>query len=156
MTLKQGTPAPAFQLPHQPGEMIDLSEYLGKKKILLLFFPLSFSSVCTTEMCTMRNSWAQWEKLDAAIFGITVDSPFVTAKFRQEENIPFPVLSDFNKEVAKTYGVLYEEFHGFKGVPKRSAFVIGTDKKIHYAWSSDDSSIQPDYETLKTAVTQAP
>jgi len=152
MTVTQSDQAPAFKLPHKPGEEIDLAEHIGKRPIVLLFFPLAFSPVCTDEMCHMRDSWDQWTDLDAAVFGISVDSPFVTHKFRQEQNIPFPILSDFNKEVAKQYDALHDDLFGMKGVAKRAAIVIGTDGTITYRWVTDNPKDQPPYDEVRKAV----
>jgi peroxiredoxin len=155
MAVNKGDRAPGFKLPQKPGEVVDVGEQLGKEKVVLLFFPLAFSPTCTTEMGTMRDTWKQWEGLDARVYGISVDSPFVTEKFRTMEQIPFPILSDFNREVARTYGVLYEDLFGLKGVAKRSAFVIGRDGKVAYAWVSEDPSKEPTYQEVRSAVQAA-
>ena len=152
MPVKKGDRAIEFKLPAKPRDEVDLSQYIGREKIVLLFFPLAFSSVCTAEMCTMRDDWKQFENLGAKVFGISVDSPFVTDKFRQSENIPFPILSDFNKEVSRKYGVLHDDLMGLKGVSKRSAFVIDNDGTVKYAWVTDDPKVQPDYEAIKAAL----
>ena len=119
---------------------------------MLLFFPLAFSPVCTDEMCHMRDTWSQWESLEAQVLGISVDSPFVTDRFRSDQNIPFPILSDFNKSTAASYGVLYEDLKGLKGVAKRSAFVVGTDGKIAYAWVTEDPKVQVPFDEVKAAL----
>ena len=155
MSIQAGDKAPPFTLPDQPGNEIDVGERIGQRPIVLLFFPLAFSPVCTTEMCAMRDDWGQWDDLDADVFGISVDSPFVNAKFREEHDVPFPLLSDFNKRVAADYGVLYEEFFGMQGVAKRSAFVIGTDGNIAYQWVTEDPAVEPDYEAVREAVSKA-
>jgi peroxiredoxin len=89
------------------------------------------------------------------VFGISIDSPFVVKRFREEEGIGFPLLSDFNKTVAAEYGVLYEELVGLKGVAKRSAFVIDRSGTVVYDWVSEDSGVEPDYEAIKRAVEAA-
>jgi peroxiredoxin len=152
MPVKKGDRAIEFKLPAKPKDEIDLGQYIGKEKVVLLFFPLAFSSVCTAEMCTMRDNWKQYENLGAKVFGISVDSPFVTDKFRQSENIPFPILSDFNKDVSRQYGVLHDDLMGLKGVSKRSAFVIDEDGTVKYAWVTEDPKVQPDYEAIKAAL----
>ena len=152
MSIKKGDRAIEFKLPQKPKDEVDLNQYIGKDKIVLLFFPLAFSSVCTAEMCSMRDNWKQYESLGAKVFGISVDSPFVTDKFRQTENIPFPILSDFNKDVSRKYGVLHEDLMGLKGVSKRSAFVIGKDGTVKYAWVTDDPKVQVDFEAIKAAL----
>ncbi|HMO44090.1 MAG TPA: redoxin domain-containing protein, partial [Phenylobacterium sp.] len=113
---KVGEHAPAFALPSAPGQVEDLTKVIGREKVVLLFFPFAFSSVCTQEMCHLRDQWAQWGSIGARIYGISIDSPFVNEKFQQVEEIPFPILSDFNKDVSSRYGVLLEDVGGFKGV----------------------------------------
>ena len=152
MSVKKGDRAIEFKLPQKPKDEVDLGQYIGKEKVVLLFFPLAFSGVCTAEMCAMRDSWKQYENLGAKVFGISVDSPFVTDKFRQSENIPFPILSDFNKDVSRTYGVLHDDLMGLKGVSKRSAFVIGKDGTVKYAWVTEDPKVQVDFEAIKAAL----
>ena len=152
MPVTKGDRAIEFKLPPKPREEVNLADYLGKDKIVLLFFPLAFSGVCTEEMCAMRDSWADYAKLNAKVFGISVDSPFVTDKFRSELDIPFPILSDFNKDVSRKYGVLHEDLMGLKGVSKRSAFVIGKDGKIAYSWVSEDPKVKPNFDEIKAAL----
>ncbi len=152
MAIRKGDKAASFALPAKPGEVVDLNQSIGSDKVVLLFFPLAFSPVCTTEMCMMRDSWKEWEALNAKVYGISVDSPFVTDKFRDAERLPFPVLSDFNKDVSRTYGVLHEDLMGLKGVSKRSAFVIGSDGTVLYDWVSDDPGQQVKFEEIKSAL----
>lgn len=135
--------------------MIDLADHIGHKPVVLLFFPLAFSSVCTEGMCHMRENWSAYEAVDAAVFGISVDSPFVTDKFREELEIPFSILSDFNREVSAKYGALHDELKGLKGVSKRAAFVIGTDGQIVYAWVSDEPGQQVPFDEVTSALQAA-
>lgn len=151
MAVREGDRAPGFELPASPGETVDVGDLIGRETVILLFFPLAFSPMCTKEMCAVRDEWSEWEEAGARVFGISVDSPFVTRRFREEEGLPFPILSDFNKEVARAYGVLHEDLLGLKGVAKRSAFVIGPDGTVSYAWSSDDPRVEPDYEAVRAA-----
>jgi peroxiredoxin len=155
MAVNKGDRAPGFKLPQKPGQVIDVGEQIGKGKVVLLFFPLAFSPTCTMEMCAMRDKWKDWEALGVTVYGISVDSPFVTEKFRTTEQIPFPILSDFNRDVARTYGVLYEDLFGLKGVAKRAAFVIGRDGKVSYAWVSEDPGKEPNYDEVRSAVQAA-
>lgn len=152
MALRTGDKAIPFTLPSKPKEPVNVGAHFGKDKVVLLFFPLAFSSVCTTEMCSFRDNWKQWEGLGAKVFGISVDSPFVTDKFRTDEKIPFPILSDFNKDVSRQYGVLHEDLMGLKGVSKRSAFVIGRDGKVKYAWVTEDPKVQVKFDEIKAAL----
>ena len=104
MPLSVGDFAPKFSLPQGPGQMVDVGAEFGAAPVVILFFPLAFSSVCTEEFCAVRDDWSAWADLGARVFGISVDSPFVAPKFRESENLPFPLLSDFNKTVASEWG----------------------------------------------------
>ena len=152
MSVTVGTAAPAFKLASRPGHEVDLSTVIGHRKVVLLFFPLAFSSVCTTEMCTFRDGWQHWKALGCDVFGISVDSPFVTDKFRQELSIPFEILSDFNKDVSRTYGALYENLMGLKGVGKRAAFVVDAKGTVAYAKVNDEAGQQVDFDAIRNAV----
>ena len=152
MAIQEGDKATGFVLPSKPGEPVDVGAHMGSDTIVLLFFPLAFSPVCTDEMCQMRDDWSAWEGLDAKVFGISIDSPFVTDKFRTELGVPFPLLSDFNKEVAAQYGALHDELVGLKGVTKRAAFVIDPSGTVVYAWVSDNPKVMPDLDAVKAAV----
>jgi peroxiredoxin len=152
MPLTIGDTAPRFTLPAEPGEIVDVGARMGERPVVLLFFPLAFSSVCTEELCTVRDSWDEWEALGADVFGISVDSPFVTRRFREELGLPFPLLSDFNHDVGSAYGVLYEDYFGLRGVARRAAFVVGTDGRIAYAWVGERDDVLPDFPAVRKAV----
>lgn len=152
MSIRKGDKAAGFTLPSAPGDEVDLNQVIGSEPVVLLFFPLAYSPVCTNEMCQLRDTWSQWQGLGAKVYGISVDSPFVTEKFRKDNEIPFPILSDFNKDVSKTYGVLHEDLLGLKGVSKRSAFVIDADGTVVYDWVSDDPKQIPDFQQVQAAV----
>lgn len=149
MALAKGTAAPDFTLKGTTAEPVTLSSHKGKDNVVLLFYPFDFSGVCTEEFCGLRDNWAEFSKLTGKVYGISVDSPHSHNAFKKANNLPFELLSDFNKEVSKKYDVFYEDLGGWKGVSKRSAFVIGKDGKIAYSWSSDDPKVKPDVEVLK-------
>jgi peroxiredoxin len=155
MPLTVGTTAPKFELPAKPGEPVDVGAVLGREKVVILFFPLAFSSVCTEEMCHFRDHWGEWSSLGCRVFGVSIDSPFVADKFRAELNLPFPILSDFNKTVSAQYDALHADLMGLKGVTKRAAYVIGTDGKIAYAWEAEIPKTQVDFAAIKSAVAAA-
>lgn len=155
MALTVGTVAPKFELPAKPGEPVDVGAILGREKVVILFFPLAFSSVCTEEMCHFRDNWGEWSSLGCRVFGVSIDSPFVVDKFRAELNVPFPILSDFNKTVAASYDALHADLMGLKGVTKRAAYVVGTDGKIAYAWEAEIPKTQVDFAAIKSAVAAA-
>jgi len=152
MPARKGEPAPPIALPDAPGRVVDLAEVFGKKKAVILFFPLAFSPVCTEEMCAFRDDWAKWENLGCDVYGISVDSPFVTAKFRELEGIPFPILSDFNKTVSRAYGCLHREMFGMKGFSKRAAFVVDASGNVVYRWVTNDPKNQVKFEAIRRAV----
>lgn len=155
MTIRTGDAAPSFSLPAKPGVDVDLGEYIGSDVVVLVFYPLAFSSVCTAEMNALGGSWGEWAELGARVFGVSVDSPFVTERFRKVENVPFPLLSDFNRDVSTRYGVLYEDYFGLKGVAKRAVFVIDRDGRVVYDWVSEDSDLEPNYDEVAAAVRAA-
>ncbi len=155
MALKVGDKAAAVKLSPEPKQWLDLGDEIGKQKILLLFFPLAFSGVCTKEMCTMRDDWSKWSTLGVKVYGVSVDSPFVNKKFAEDNKLPFPLLSDFNRDAAKAYGVLMDDLIGLKNVSKRAAFVIDRKGRIAYAWEGANPGVEPNYEEVRKAVQNA-
>ena len=151
-TVQVGDRAPGFALPSGPGEELDVGALIGSEPVVLLFFPLAFSRVCTAEMEGFAARHAQLAGRGARVMAISVDSPFVVSKFRDEEELPFPVLSDFNREVSARYGVLYESFHGLQGVAKRAVFVIDGEGEVVYRWVADDAGREPEYGAVEAAV----
>jgi len=147
-----GTPAPDFSLAPAPGpDRVTLSEHRGHP-VVLLFFPLAFSSTCTAELCQMAEDWSRWESVGARVLGLSIDSPFVNRKFAEETKVPFPILSDFNKDASSSYGVLYPEFYGMKGVSKRAAFVVDREGVVAYAWVAEDAGLLPPFDEILEAV----
>lgn len=154
MTLKKGDKAPLFSLKNSEGEDVNLADSIGKKNVVLLFFPLAFSSVCTDELCHVRDNIKFFESLDAEVLGISVDSFFALKAFKKEQNLNFHLLSDFNKNVSEEYGALYDDFYGMAGVSKRSAFVIGKDGDIKYAEVLEKASEIPDFSKIQAALAE--
>ncbi|MFL2927491.1 MAG: redoxin domain-containing protein [Opitutales bacterium] len=155
MTLSVGTTAPDFTLKTKTPEglsEVSLSSHKESSSVVLLFFPFAFTGVCTEETCSVRDDLSAYENLNAKVYGISVDSPFAQEAMALKENLNFPLLSDFNKETSLAYGVLYEDFIGFKGVSKRSAFVISKNGEILFAWSSEDPKQLPDFEAIKAVL----
>ena len=148
MALQIGDEAPDFTLFDSDKNQVTLSDLRGSN-VLLLFFPLAFTSVCTAELCSIRDNFKIYEQLDVQPVGVSVDSLYTLAKFKAEQNLNFPLLSDFNKEVSKTYGALYETFgYGMKGVSKRAAFLIDREGIIEYAEVLDNAGLQPDFVAI--------
>ena len=117
--------------------------------LLLLFFPLAFTGVCTKELCSVRDNIAAYNNVNAKVFGISVDSPQTLARFREEQHLNFPLLSDFNKEASASYGCLYDAFIGWmKGVSKRSAFIVDKEGIIQYAEVLENAGDLPDFDKI--------
>ncbi|MBN1403435.1 MAG: redoxin domain-containing protein [Opitutales bacterium] len=155
MSLKVGDKAPLFKLKTKTPEglaEVDISDNIGVRNTVLLFFPFAFTSVCTQELCSVSGGLDEYDEMDAAVYAVSVDSPFAQEAFARSSNIKVTLLSDFNKEVSALYGVQYTELLGMKGVAKRSAFVINKRGVITYAESSDDPTRLPDFERIRTAI----
>jgi alkyl hydroperoxide reductase subunit AhpC len=152
MPLKIGDTAPAFTLRNTEKELVSLKDFKGKN-VVLLFFPMAFTGVCTKELCDMRDSIGDYEKLDAQIIAISVDSVFTLSKWKEEQGFNFPLLSDFNKTISKKYDALYKEFvFEMKGVSKRSAFVIDGKGIIRYAEVLENAGELPNFEAVRSAL----
>jgi peroxiredoxin len=151
MALAKGTKAPDFTLISSDKEEVSLADFKGKN-VVLLFFPLAFTGGCTTEICTIRDSIAQYNSLNAQVLGISVDSFATLAKFKEEQGGNYPLLSDFNKTVCKAYDCMYDEFVlGMKGVARRASFVIDKDGVIQYS-EVVEATEQPTYDAIKAAL----
>lgn len=149
MSVKVGDKAPDFKLFDSDKKEVSLSDYKGKN-VVLLFFPLAFSGVCTKEMCSMRDDIGSYSELNAEILGISVDSVFSLDAFKKAEGLNFRLLSDFNKNTSKEYGALFDDFaFGMHGVSKRSAFVIDKDGVIRYAEVMPTPPELPNFEAVK-------
>lgn len=156
MPLSIGTPAPDFELILKPGEApLRLSDYLGEKKVVLMFFPLAFSGTCTAEMCAVAENYSAWTDLNAEVIGISIDSPYVNQRFAAETGAEFPIVSDFNKDVSAEYDALIDEMGGMKGVTDRVVYVIGTDGVISYIWKGEHPGVMPPMDEILEAVGRA-
>lgn len=145
--------APDFTLQDTNGENISLSSYHGKN-VVLLFFPLAFSGVCTKELCTTRDNMKIYESLNAKVVGISVDSFFTLKAFKESNNLNFSLLSDFNKEVSKKYDSYYKDYYGMHGVSKRSVFVINKEGRIAHQEILENSSNIPDLNKVQEILTE--
>jgi glutaredoxin-dependent peroxiredoxin len=155
MGLSVGAQAPDFTLKSKNDSGladIALGDYRGKKNVVLLFFPLAYTSVCTDELCSVSQGLEAYENLNAQVLGISVDSPFSQGAWAKANNINIPLLSDFNKEVSAAYGSQFADLLGFKGVAKRSAFVIDKKGVIQFASVSDDPKVVPDFGAIKACL----
>ena len=153
MELKKGDKAPAFVLYDTEKKKRSLEEFRGKN-VVLLFFPFAFSSVCTKELCSVRDNIAFYNNMNAIVLGISVDSLYTLARFREDQHLTFPLLSDFNKEVSAAYGALQAQFsYDMKGVSKRSAFVIDGEGMLRYLQVLENPQEVPDFEAIQTVLT---
>lgn len=153
MKIEPGQKAPDFSLYDSAKNKVTLSDLRGKN-VVLLFFPFAFTSVCTKELCSVRDNINDYEKLNAQVLGISVDSHYTLARYKQDQSLNFSLLSDFNKEVSSAYGVLYEKFGlDMKGVAKRSAFVIDKQGVVQYAEVLENASETPNFTQLQTVLT---
>ncbi|SMO69168.1 redoxin domain-containing protein [Fodinibius sediminis] len=141
--------APDFTLLNTEGNKISLADFKEKQKVVLLFFPLAFSSVCTEELCFTRDNMKLYHAMNARVLAVSVDSFFALNAFKKAENLNFTLLSDFNKEVARSYNVLYEDYFGMKGVARRAVFVIGEDGIIRHREVLEDSGDLPDFKAVQ-------
>ena len=152
MKIEKGQKAPAFSLYDSDKNKINLSDLQGRN-VVLLFFPLAFTSVCTAELCSVRDNLSRYDQLNAEVFGISVDSLHTLKRFKQDQQLNFRLLSDFNKEVSAVYGCLYDNFSfDMRGVSKRAAFVIDSDGIIQYAEVLENAGNQPDFAAIQSAL----
>jgi peroxiredoxin len=152
MSIQIGQPAPDFTLYASDKSKVSLHDYRGRN-VLLLFFPAAFTSTCTRELCQTRDNIAYYEGVNAQVFGISVDSLYSLAKYKEEQRLNFPLLSDFNKEVSRAYGSLYDIFNfDMRGVSKRSAFVIDGQGVLRYAEVLENAGELPDLEAIRRSL----
>jgi glutaredoxin-dependent peroxiredoxin len=152
MALQIGDVAPDFSLYSSEKTLVHLRELRGKP-VVLLFFPLAFTNTCTKELCSTRDDMAIYQDLDAQILAISTDSPQTLARYKQDNNFNFVLLSDFNKEVIRAYEVMYEEFSlGMRGVAKRAVFVIDPEGIIRYLEILEAAGHLPDMLALQQAL----
>ncbi|HSB94509.1 MAG TPA: redoxin domain-containing protein [Flavitalea sp.] len=154
MNLSPGEKAPSFELFDTEKKKVSLEDFKGRN-LLVLFFPLAFTSVCTAELCGVRDNIALYQNTGAAVVGISVDSLYTLGKFKEDQHLNFPLLSDFNKSVSAAYGSLYPTFgYGMMGVSKRSAFIIDRDGIIRYAEVLENAGEQPDFGAIQSALSE--
>lgn len=160
MSIQVGQKAPDFTLVTKTAdgpELVKLSDIVGKSNIVLLFVPMAFTSVCTDELCDISKGLSEYSDLDAKVYGISGDSPFAQEIWAQKEGIDFPLLSDYEHEVAKAYGIAYEQFLPdanliMGGVAKRSAFLIDKEGIVKFADVKEHPKDLPDFAALKSAL----
>jgi len=147
MSATVGSKAPDFTLMNENREPVTLSSQKGHP-VVLAFFPAAFSGVCTKELCTFRDSMAKLNNAKAQVYGISVDTFFTLAAVKKDQNLNFPLLSDFNKDVIRAYGAFNEDMIGLKGIAKRSTFVIDGEGIVRHAEVLDDARNEPNYDKV--------
>jgi glutaredoxin-dependent peroxiredoxin len=151
MAADVGSKAPDFTLMNQDREPVTLSQLKGKP-VVLAFFPAAFSGVCQKELCTFRDSMGALNHASAQVFGISVDTFFALKAFQDQQKLNFSLLSDFNKEVIRDYGVFNEDMIGLKGIAKRAVFVVDKDGVVRYREVLEDARNEPDYKKVLDSV----
>lgn len=152
--LTKGTIAPAFSLYDSEKKLISLTDFRNKKNVLLLFFPFAFSSTCTSELCSVRDNMPAYRQDQTEVFGISVDSVYSLAAYKEKYALNYTLLSDFNKVASKDYHVLYDYFSAMKleGVSRRAAFVIDCSGIIQYNEVLDNANEVPDFKQIAHAL----
>ena len=151
MSVDVGSLAPDFTLTSHERQPVTLSQQRGRP-VVLAFFPAAFSSVCEKELCTFRDSLSRLNAANAQVYGISVDTFFTLKAFHDQQKLTFPLLSDFNKQVIRDYGVFNEDMIGLKGIAKRAVFVLDKDGVVRHKEVLADARNEPDYEKVLQAV----
>lgn len=157
MSLAVGSKAPDFTLKTKTVDGlkdVKLSDNFGKKQTVLLFFPLAYTSTCTTEMCDVSNGLDGYSGLNAEVYGISVDSPHTHAAWAKENKITVTLLSDLNKTVTKAYDVVFPNLSGIGDTSARAAFVVGKDGVIKYAEQTPTPKELPNFTAVKAVLAQ--
>lgn len=154
MALKQGDPAPDVTLPSSEGAQVSLAGEWAQGPVVLLFFPLAFTDTCTDELCAVRDDIGSYAGLGARVLAVSVDSPFVLGRFKEEVGADYLFLSDFNHAAMEAFDVVRKTpvGPGLMGVSERAAFVIGRDGRIRYAWNSTTPGLLPPFDEIKEAL----
>ncbi len=152
MAVEVGAKAPDFTLPNQDRENVTLSDELRKGPVVLAFFPAAFSSVCQNEMCTFRDSTAELGKTGGRVLGVSTDTFFALKAFADQHRLTFPLLSDYNKDVIRKYGVVNPDMIGLKDISKRAVFVIDKNGVVRHREVLDDARNEPNYDGVKKAL----
>lgn len=150
--VKVNEKAPDFILYNTDLKPVKLSDFKGKV-VVLSFFPAAFTSVCTKEMCTFRDSMSKFNDMNAVVLGISVDPPFSNKAFKDHNKLNFDILSDYNREVVKKYDVSWE-FPFLPGyiLAKRSVFIVDKEGIVRYKWISDDPAVEPPYQEVEKVI----
>ncbi len=153
--IKVGDKAQDFTLPDADMKPRSLNEFIGQK-VVLAFFVGAFTSTCTKEMCEFRDSMSRLIDLDTQVIGVSINDPFSNKGFTEKNRLPFPILSDYKREVIKAYGLELPDFAGLDGytVAKRSIFILDKNRIVRYVWVSENPSLEPNYQEIQTVLQQ--
>lgn len=157
MPIAVGSQAPDFTLKTKTPDgvkEVKLSDNFGKKQTVLVFFPLAFTGVCTQELCSLSDGLNDYAGLNAAVYGISVDSPFAQEAWARQNNIKVPLLSDLNKATAKAYDVYFPMLSGIGDTSARAAFIVGVDGIIKYSEQTPTPKDLPNFAAIKSALSQ--
>jgi peroxiredoxin len=154
MALNAGDRAPEVTLPSHENQQVPLSSLWKEGPAVLLFFPLAFTSTCTEELCSVRDDIGSYTGLKGTVAAISVDSPYVLKRFRDEVGADYTFLSDFNREASRAFEVLRAApvGPGLLNASERAAFVVGPDGTIRYAWQGAHPGLLPPFEEIKAAL----
>ncbi len=157
MAITVGSKAPDFSLKSKNAEGvtdINLSDNIGSKNTVILFFPLAFTGVCTQELCDVTAGLSSYKELNADVIGISIDSPFTQEAWAQKENIGITLASDLNKQTASDYGVLLDDLMGFGATSARAAFVVDKDGTVQYAEQTETPKDLPSFDAIKETLSK--
>jgi peroxiredoxin len=157
MPIAIGTQAPDFTLKTAAADGlkdVTLSANRGKKKSLLLFFPLAFTGTCTQEMCDVSGGLGGYSGLGVEVYGISVDSPFAQAAWAKENKITVTLLSDLDKKVARAYDVIFPGLAGIGDTSARAAFLISEEGVVLYAEQTATPKDLPNFAAIKAAISK--
>jgi peroxiredoxin len=156
--IKVGQEAPDFTLPDTELKPQRVREFRGKRNVILAFYPGAFTPTCKKELCALRDSLARFNELNAQVFGISVNDPFSNRAFAEANLLNFPLLSDYNREVIKLYGIEAKDFAALRNytAAKRAVFIIDKKGVVRYVWVSENPKVEPNYEEIEKALKMLP
>ena len=152
MFVDVGVKAPDFTLHNQDRQDVTLSQELKKGPVVLAFFPAAFSGTCQQEFCTFRDSAADLNTVNANVVGVSTDTFFALKAWADQNQLTFPLLSDYNKQVIRQYGVVNPDMIGLKDIAKRAVFVIDRNGVVRHREVLDDARNEPDYGKITQAL----
>ena len=148
-----GDDAPDFELLDQDNNVVTGSQHSGQK-VILAFFPAAFTGICTTEMCMFEESLSRLNDANAVVLGICADSRFANKAFAEQNDLSFPLLSDYTRSTVEAYGVALHDFAGMSGytASERAVFIVDENGDVMWKWVGENPGVQPDYEEVLQAL----